>query len=87
MMRSQKINAHPNQKNRTQADGNNKKVQTGTVKFFNVSKKFGFIRSQSGTEYFVHAKGLKSRIRENDKVAFELKEGPRGAQAVKVTLA
>jgi cold shock protein len=83
MMRSKTT---PHHKTYGISNGNTDK-QTGTVKFFNVSKKFGFIIAQSGAEYFVHAKGLKSRIRENDRVAFELKQGPRGMQAVKVSLA
>jgi len=47
----------------------------GTVKFFNEAKGFGFVKEQ-GTEkeYFVHVSGLVDKIRENDKITFELKE-------------
>lgn len=50
----------------------------GTVKFFNEAKGFGFVK-EAGTdkEYFVHVSGLVDKIRENDKITFELKEGDR----------
>jgi CspA family cold shock protein len=52
-------------------------MQTGTVKFFNDSKGFGFIAdSASSEEYFVHVTGLIDEIREGDEVEYELKEGP-----------
>jgi cold shock protein len=58
---------------------------TGTVKFFNETKGFGFIKEdESGTEYFVHITGLVDKVRENDKVTFELKEGRKGMNAVSV---
>jgi CspA family cold shock protein len=51
-------------------------MNEGIVKFFNQTKGFGFIREEnSGTEYFVHATGLIDKVRENDRVNFELKEG------------
>lgn len=62
-------------------------MKTGTVKFFNETKGFGFIKEEGGQEIFVHVTGLKQEIRENDKVKFEVKEGPRGLSAVNVTLA
>ena len=62
-------------------------MYTGTVKFFNDSKGFGFIKDQdSDKEYFVHVTGLVDEIRENDKVTFELKEGKKGLNAVNVKL-
>ena len=58
---------------------------TGTVKFFNESKGFGFIvEDDSNTEHFVHISGLIDEIREGDKVEFELKEGKKGLNAVNV---
>ena len=61
--------------------------QSGTVKFFNESKGFGFIKDNSSTkEYFVHVTGCRDEIRENDEVEFELKEGPKGLNAINVTL-
>ncbi|NDK57426.1 cold-shock protein [Pontibacter fetidus] len=63
-------------------------MNNGTVKFFNDTKGFGFIKEDdSNQEYFVHVTGLVNEIRENDKVTFELKEGKRGLNAVNVKLA
>jgi len=60
-------------------------MQTGTVKFFNDSKGFGFIAdSASSEEYFVHVSGLIDDIREGDSVEYELKEGKKGLNAVEV---
>jgi len=60
-------------------------MQTGTVKFFNNAKGFGFIvEDDSNTEHFVHISGLIDEIREDDKVEFELKEGKKGMNAVNV---
>jgi len=63
-------------------------MNKGTVKFFNESKGFGFIKDANSTkEYFVHANGLKESIRENDEVTFDLEEGKKGLNAVNVKLA
>jgi CspA family cold shock protein len=60
-------------------------MKTGTVKFFNETKGFGFIiEDDSNTEYFVHVTGLIDEINEGDKVEFELKEGKKGLNAVNV---
>jgi len=60
----------------------------GTVKFFNESKGFGFIKDESSEkEYFVHSSGLKDKIKENDEVTFDLEEGKKGLNAVNVKLA
>ncbi len=57
----------------------------GTVKFFNDAKGYGFIsESDSGTEHFVHASGLIDEVREGDEVEFELEQGKKGLNAVKV---
>jgi len=62
-------------------------MNKGTVKFFNDSKGFGFIKDDaSDKEYFVHVSGLKEEIRENDQVTFELQEGKKGLNAVNVKL-
>ncbi len=60
----------------------------GTVKFFNASKGFGFIKEEnSPKEYFVHSSGLKDNITENDEVTFDLEQGKKGLNAVNVKLA
>ncbi len=62
-------------------------MKEGTVKFFNETKGFGFVKeTSSGQEYFVHVSGLVDQIRENDEITFELKEGKKGLNAVNVKL-
>jgi CspA family cold shock protein len=57
----------------------------GTVKFFNNSKGFGFIKPEdSGEDIFVHSSGLIDQIRENDQVKYEVEKGKKGFNAVKV---
>ena len=60
-------------------------MKTGTVKFFNVSKGYGFIKDDaSGEEVFVHATGLIDQVRQDDKVTFEVSEGKKGINAINV---
>jgi len=60
-------------------------MQEGTVKFFNVTKGFGFIVPANGdSEIFVHSTGLIDEIRENDKVQYEVANGKKGLNAVNV---
>lgn len=60
-------------------------MSKGTVKFFNETKGFGFIKEdESGNEHFVHISGLIDEIREGDEVEFELQEGKKGMNAVNV---
>ncbi|WP_114783477.1 cold-shock protein [Botryobacter ruber] len=60
-------------------------MNKGTVKFFNETKGFGFIKdANSGQEYFVHVTGLVDQVQESDEVVFELKEGRKGLNAVNV---
>jgi len=60
-------------------------MNKGTVKFFNESKGFGFIKDEaSDKEYFVHVSGLNDQIDENDTVSFDLQEGKKGLNAVNV---
>ena len=63
--------------------------QTGTVKWFNDAKGFGFITAEDGTDLFVHfsainAGGFKS-LPEGAQVEFEAVRGPKGMQASNVT--
>lgn len=62
-------------------------MKEGTVKFFNQSKGYGFIKdNESETEYFVHVSGLIDQIKEGDVVQFELKQGKKGLNAVNVKI-
>jgi cold shock protein len=62
-------------------------MNTGTVKFFNEAKGFGFITDEStGDDIFVHVTGLVDKIREGDKVTFNLENGKKGMNAVEVKL-
>lgn len=65
-------------------------MSTGTVKFFNEEKGYGFITpEQGGKDIFVHAKGLNnlSSIKEGDKVSFDVEESRKGLNAINVSLA
>jgi CspA family cold shock protein len=60
-------------------------MKKGTVKFFNNSKGFGFIKSsETNEDIFVHVSGLIDEIRENDLVQFEVEQGRKGLNAVNV---
>jgi CspA family cold shock protein len=57
----------------------------GTVKWFNDSKGYGFITTDEGEDVFVHytaivGQGFKT-LSENQRVTFDLKQGPKGPQA------
>ena len=63
-------------------------MKTGTVKFFNEEKGFGFIvPDEGGKDVFVHKSNVDGNIREDDKVQFEVEEGPRGLNAINVSRA
>ena len=60
-------------------------MKTGTVKFFNYDKGFGFIKPDGVEEdYFVHKTGLIDNIKDNDRVEFNIEEGKKGPNAVDV---
>ena len=61
-------------------------MNTGTVKFFNAAKGFGFIVDDAtNKDIFVHVTGLNViTIQEKDKVQFEIEDGKKGPSAVKV---
>lgn len=60
-------------------------MSTGTVKFFNNSKGYGFITpEEGGKDVFVHLNGLVDEIREGDNVSYDVEEGPKGLNAVNV---
>lgn len=64
-------------------------MNTGTVKWFDSQKGFGFITNeQSGKDIFVHFSGIASNgfktLEEEQQVSFDTTQGPRGEQAVNV---
>jgi CspA family cold shock protein len=66
-------------------------METGTVKWFNNAKGYGFIARESGDDVFVHFKaivgeGYKS-LEEGERVQFEVERGPKGLQAKNVSRA
>jgi cold shock protein len=64
------------------------RMEQGTVKWFNNSKGFGFIKRETGEDVFVHYKSISGdgyrTLKEGDKVEFEVETGSKGLQAVKV---
>ena len=61
---------------------------TGTVKWFNGSKGYGFISREGGPDVFVHFSAIQGdgfkNLDEGQKVEFEVEQGPKGPQAVNV---
>jgi cold shock protein len=64
---------------------------TGTVKWFNDAKGFGFITTERGEDVFVHFSAIQSNgfrtLTEGATVEFEVTQGPKGLQAANVTIA
>ncbi|NVJ63770.1 MAG: cold shock domain-containing protein [Flavobacteriaceae bacterium] len=61
---------------------------TGTVKFFNESKGYGFITNdENGSDVFVHVTALNGiELKEGDKVSYDEEDGKKGTVAVNVDL-
>ena len=62
---------------------------TGKVKWFDTTKGFGFITpDEGGKDVFAHFSGIKAegyaQLEENQVVAFDIEEGPKGLQAVNI---
>lgn len=66
-------------------------MPTGTVKWFNETKGFGFITSDEGEDVFVHFSAIQDEgfktLAEGQKVAFDIVEGDKGLKASNVTKA
>jgi len=64
-------------------------METGTVKWFNGSKGYGFIAREEGDDVFVHYKAIEGdgykTLNEGDQVQFEVEQSPKGLQATKVS--
>lgn len=63
-------------------------MKTGTVKFFNEAKGYGFItETAAGKDYFVHANQLKGlKLYKDNKVNFDIRETEKGPEAVAVSI-
>jgi cold shock protein len=63
-------------------------VATGTVKWFSSEKGYGFISQEDGPDVFVHFSSIQGdgyrNLEENQRVEFEITQGPKGAQAANV---
>ncbi|MBK7385012.1 MAG: cold-shock protein [Flavobacteriales bacterium] len=63
-------------------------MASGTVKFFNTEKGFGFITpDEGGKDVFVHKTGTRDQLYEGDKVNYEVEQSPKGLNAVNVSKA
>ncbi|MFV0557005.1 MAG: cold-shock protein [Lactovum sp.] len=64
-------------------------MATGTVKWFNPTKGFGFITTEEGKDVFVHFSAIQGdgfkTLEDGQAVNFDLEDGPRGPQAINVT--
>ena len=65
-------------------------METGTVKWFNSEKGFGFITAENGNDVFVHFSAIQGdgfkTLEEGQAVTFDVEEGQRGPQATNVLL-
>jgi CspA family cold shock protein len=63
---------------------------TGTVKWFNASKGYGFIERQDGPDVFVHFTAIEAdgfrTLQEGQQVEFSIEQGPKGLQAASVKI-
>jgi len=81
-------NSKNNQQKATKSDKNR---ESGTVKWFNTSKGFGFITRDNGDDVFVHFRSIRGQghrtLFEGQRVEFEITEGDKGLQAEDVASA
>jgi CspA family cold shock protein len=64
------------------------RMKEGTVKWYSEKKGYGFIQTENNGDVFMHSKSIEDHghfgLQKLDRVSFEIKETPRGLQAVKV---
>ncbi len=65
-------------------------MATGTVKWFNEKKGYGFITDEQGNDVFVHFSGIAMEgfktLKDEQKVQFDVTEGDKGLQAINVVV-